>query len=302
MKKTTLVTVSTLFTAILGSYNSAEGKGIFKIKSEPADALIHIDDKRKADMPTKKRQSKDHKKQVQADVTKEILRLLANMVTIPSGSFRMGSNNYDSQKPVHTVNISGFRMSKHEVTQALWMAVMGENPSHFSGMNNPVEQVSWDDVQAFLGKLNQQSGQIFRLPSEAEWEYAARAGTTTAFSTGECINTDQANYNGKGDYKKCGAKTGVYRKKTVPVGSFQPNKFGLHEMHGNVWEWVQDCWNDNYNGAPANGSAWLIGACKKRVLRGGSWRNGPAYMPSAYRYWFITDYRYFRYGFRLVQD
>ena len=333
MKKSILITVSILFIAMLGSCDSVEGKGMLKISSEPADAEIYIDGKRKGNTPAKKgqtyaiklpegeysieiikpisnpgqydqhygqktvfvaddslqtvtlslkkRQSEAHKKQMRKAAAEALPRLLADMVTIPSGSFRMGSNKSSDEKPIHTVLVSSFRMGKHEVTQAQWMAVMGDNPSNFSGMNNPVEQVSWDDIQSFLGKLNQQSGKTFRLPSEAEWEYAARAGTTTAFSTGECINTDQANYDGNSDYNKCGAKTGVYRKKTMPVGSFQPNAFGLYDMHGNVWEWVQDCWNKNYNGAPANGSAWLSGTCKRRVLRGGSWFDNPDYMRSA---------------------
>jgi formylglycine-generating enzyme required for sulfatase activity len=135
-----------------------------------------------------------------------------------------------------------------------------------------VINVSWDDARAYADWLSDQTGQRYRLPTEAEWEYAARAGTTTPFWTGDCIHTDQANYDGNYDYNGCGAKTGVHRGQTVPAGSLPANAFGLHEIAGNVWEWVEDCWHSSYAGAPTDGSAWVEadgGECS-RVVRGGS--------------------------------
>ena len=218
------------------------------------------------------------------------------MVDIAAGSFQMGSNdNYDSAKPVHRVNVPAFKMMKYEVTQGQWQAVMGENPSGFDdcGKNCPVESVSWDDIQAFLKKLNQQTGGNFRLPSEAEWEYAARAGTTTKYSWGNDIGSNKANCDG------CGSQWDD--KSTAPVGSFAPNDFSLHDMHGNVREWTQDCVNGSYSGAPNNGNAWDSGDCAQRVLRGGSWINNPSYLRSANRVRDSASTRIFFNGFRLVQ-
>jgi len=210
-------------------------------------------------------------------------------VWIPSGSFEMGSNDNDRENPVHQVNIrQGFWMGKYEVTQAQWKAVMGSNPSEFKGDDRPVEKVSWDDVQSYLKK----SGSAYRLPSEAEWEYAARGGTTTTYSWGNVIGTNRANCNG------CGSQWD--NKQTAPVGSFSANDFGLYDMHGNVWEWTSDCWNESYTGAPSDGSAWLTGSCDGRVLRGGSWFNVPRYLRSAYRNGYDTGYRNDDIGFRVV--
>ncbi|MDX8394027.1 MAG: SUMF1/EgtB/PvdO family nonheme iron enzyme, partial [Mariprofundales bacterium] len=194
------------------------------------------------------------------------------VVWIPAGSFDMGSNNgYSDEKPVHSVKIAkGFWLGKYEVTQAQWRSVMGNNPSRFKGDNRPVEKVSWDDIQLFLQKLNKKSAKKFRLPSEAEWEYAARAGSTTKYSWGNDISCSNASYNG-GKGSICYYKVGDNYRGTSKVGSFSANAFGLHDMHGNVWEWVSDCWNGSYANAPSDGTAWLSGNCKQRVLRGGSW-------------------------------
>lgn len=242
------------------------------------------------------------------------LPLLAQMsielADIPSGSFMMGSNNvYDDEKPVHRVTVPAFKMMKHEVTWAQYQpcldaGVCSDNTSdggdHGWGKGNrPVIEVSWDDTQDYIRWLNQKTGMNFRLPSEAEWEYAARAGTTTAFSTGDRISTSQANFNG--NYTHNGSSKGQYRNKTIPVGSFQPNNFGLYDMHGNVWEWTQDCWNDSYSGAPSNGAAWESGNCDIRVLRGGSWSYKPSWLRSANRHGNEATYRNDVYGFRLVQ-
>ncbi len=201
-------------------------------------------------------------------------------ITIPGGKFMMGGDESDYEKPQHEVTIKPFKLGKHAVTQGQWEKVMGENPSHFTGkgwfrnrdMNNhPVEQVSWDDVQIFIKKLNQQSGKQYRLPSEAEWEYAARAGTTGHYSFSGKISPEKANYNGS--YTFDGSEKGEHRDKTVAVGSLPANPWGLYEVHGNVWEWVADCWHDSYKGAPTDGTVWGDangGDCGQRVLRGGS--------------------------------
>ncbi len=198
------------------------------------------------------------------------------MVRIPSGTFQMGSppseeGHRDIEGPVHEVTISqGFYLGKYEVTQGLWEAVMGSlSPSHFKGCGDcPVKYVSWNDAQSFVGKLNEMEGEDrYRLPSEAEWEYAARAGTTTRYSWGDEVGSNRANCYG------CDIRWPDLRR-FLPVGSFAPNAWGLHDMHGNVSEWVQDCWNRSYRGAPADGSAWESGDCSYRVLRGGSSGNG----------------------------
>jgi formylglycine-generating enzyme required for sulfatase activity len=189
-------------------------------------------------------------------------------VFIPNGEFDMGSpsnekDRYSHERPVHRVKISkAFYMGKYEVTQKQWREVMGSNPSYFNGDNLPVETVSWDDVQKFIKKLNEREGtNKYRLPSEAEWEYAARAGTTTRYSFGD----DESKL---GDYAWYHANSG---NKSHEVGQKMPNPWGLYDMHGNVWEWVQDKWHDNYKGAPTNGSAWESGSSSKRISRGGGW-------------------------------
>jgi formylglycine-generating enzyme required for sulfatase activity len=226
------------------------------------------------------------------------------MVVIPAGSFRMGDLNGgggSDEKPVHRVTIPRpFAVGKYEVTQAEWRAVMGSNPSRFKGGRNPVEKVSWDDAQDFVRRLGTKTGKQYRLLTEAEWEYAARAGTTTPFHFGATISTDRANYDG--NYTYGGGRKGVYRKKTVPVGSFPANAFGLHDMHGNVWEWVEDCWHGSYSGAPTNGSAWTSGGnCRERVLRGGSWDYRPRNLRSANRSRSPSVYRFNFLGFRIAR-
>jgi formylglycine-generating enzyme required for sulfatase activity len=207
------------------------------------------------------------------------------LVVIASGSFSMGSNDYDDEKPIHRVNIKAFAMGKTEVTQAQWLAVMGSNPSSFKecGPTCPVEQVSWDDAQQFIQRLNAKTGQRYRLPSEAEWEYAARAGTSTKYWWGDQASHEYANY-GKDDC--CGGLAQGRDKwvNTAPPAQFPANAFGLHDMHGNVWEWVEDCWHTSYTSAPSDGSAWTSNCSStSRVLRGGSWDDYPRYLRSAVR-------------------
>ncbi|MGP8322084.1 MAG: SUMF1/EgtB/PvdO family nonheme iron enzyme, partial [Methanosarcinaceae archaeon] len=180
---------------------------------------------------------------------------------IPKGEFMMGSEESGFSKPVHTVKIrTPFYLGIYPVTQREWNAIMGNNPSIFNGNDLPVETVSWDDAQEFIKKLNEkESTDKYRLPSEAEWEYAARAGTTTRYSFGD----DDSKL---GEYAWYSKNSG---DKTHPVGSKKANPWGLYDMHGNVWEWVQDEWHDTYNGAPNDGSAWEDGSGASRVLRSG---------------------------------
>ncbi len=229
------------------------------------------------------------------------------MVVIPAGSFRMGDLNgggADDEKPVHHVHRvtipRPFAVGMYEVTQAEWRAVMGSNPSHFKGDRNPVEQVSWDDAQDFVRRLGTKTGKQYRLLTEAEWEYAARAGTISKYPWGGSASHEYANY---GKDQCCGGLASGRDRwiNTSPVGGFSANAFGLHDMHGNVWEWTEDCWHNSYNGAPANGSAWTTGGnCRVRVLRGGSW-DGPGLLRSASRSELTTVDRSNSVGFRVAR-
>ena len=234
----------------------------------------------------------------------------SEMVVLPGGSFLMGSPpdpgpdpfgnekpkaiGSPDEKPQHRVQIQSFAIGKYEVTQEQWYAVMGNNPSHHKGRILPVEQVSWDDVQQFIFKLYQKTGQNYRLPTEAEWEYAARSGTTTNWSYGN-EDSKLGNYAVYAD--NSGGKSRV-------VGQMLPNAFGLYDMHGNVWEWTQDCWHENYAGAPIDCGAWKT-ACSdiSRVRRGGSWGNDPADLRSGSRGRQLPDARYVScgIGFRLAK-
>lgn len=237
------------------------------------------------------------------------------MVEIPAGSFCMGSPESEighdkNESPRHQVAVQSFYMGKYEVTHAQWRAVMRTNLSNinfspqqasrkFKGDNQPVEHLSWNDAVEFCRKLSQLTGREYRLPSEAEWEYAARAGTTTPFAFGPSLSSSQANFDGNDPYG--GAPLGVYLEKTTPVGSFSPNNFGLYDMHGNVWEWCQDWYHANYDGAPTDGSAWESGGEQRgRVLRGGSWYSPASVLRSAQRSSNIPGERNNRYGLRLV--
>ena len=250
-----------------------------------------------------------------------------DMVYISPGDFLMGSpeseqGRHSSQGPQHEVTIAQpFFMGKYPVTQAQWRLAeklpqvereLNPDPSSFKGDNHPVEQISWHDAVEFCRRLETATGRPYRLPTEAEWEYAARAGTTTPFHFGESITTDLANYRGT-DWEYRG-KTysgaygdgphGVFREETTEVGSFKvANAFGLYDIHGNVWEWCQDWWHDNYEGAPVDGSAWLAHeeeAKEERVLRGGSWGLNPVDCRSALRLRCSPAYTFNSVGFRVV--
>ena len=214
--------------------------------------------------------------------------VLPAMVSIPSGDFQMGGNKHYSEKPVRSVKVDAFKMADSETTQALWQAVMGENPSYFRGSNRPVENVSWDDIQDFLSRLNSATGQQYRLPTEAEWEYAARAGTTTEYHWGDQPSKRKANYNVSD------------KQETKLVKSYEPNAFGLYDVHGNVWEWVQDCYQGNYIDAFSNSRAREVCDTKPRVLRGGAWSYDAQGIRSASRNRNWREYRSVDFGFRLA--
>jgi formylglycine-generating enzyme required for sulfatase activity len=188
-------------------------------------------------------------------------------------------------------------MSKYLVTQAQYETIIGSNPSHFKGSQRPVEQVFWDDARAFCQKLAKQTNKPYRLPSEAEWEYACRAGTKTPFYFGATISPDVVNYDGDCPYGN--APKGVYRETTTDVGSFPANSFGLYDLHGNVWEWCQDTWHENYQGAPNDGSPWLNDN-NSRLRRGGSWLFNAWNSRSAFRGKETPDCRGNYIGFRLA--
>ena len=226
------------------------------------------------------------------------------LVAVPGGSVQIGSDEYAAERPAHQVMLRGFYMGKYEVTQAQYQAVMGTNPSYFKGADLPVEQVSWNDAVEFCKRLSAKTGRTYRLPSEAEWEYAARAGTQTPFAFGETLTAETANYDGH--YPFSSAPKGLYREQPAQVGSTGvANGFGLYDMHGNVWEWVQDYWHDNYGDAvsspPTDGSPWLTGGEPTlRVLRGGSWYLDALSCRSANRIVYAPDNHNNDLGFRVV--
>jgi formylglycine-generating enzyme required for sulfatase activity len=173
--------------------------------------------------------------------------------------------------------------------------------------NRPVINVSWTDAAAYADWLGEETGEDYFLPTEAQWEYAARAGTDTPFATGGCIHTDQANYNGVFDYAGCGARTGIFRGATQPASALPPNRWGLFHMHGNVWEWVQDCWQHGYGSPPVLAARAAEAAedpardCRRRVIRGGGWRFEPGFLRSAARIWFPPGTRNRDIGFRVAR-
>lgn len=224
------------------------------------------------------------------------------MVALPGGEFTMGSNDYDSEKPLHRVTIKApFAVGKLEVTFAEWEACVAGggcagNPSPsdqgWGKGRRPVINVSWHDAKEYVAWLSRKAGKEYRLLSEAEWEYAARAGTTTRYAFGDTISKSQAQFS-EGSWGSAG--------KTAEVGSFPANMFGLHDMHGNVWEWVEDNWHPDYQGAPLDGVVWHGGDVSLRVLRGGSWNSKPDGLRSAVRYSNQPTNRVINYGFRVAR-
>ena len=235
-----------------------------------------------------------------AIIQDEIKRGIAGpeMILIPGGSFQMGDTTNvgeADEKPVHTVRVKSFYMSKFEITQRQWNALRQSGASFFEGDNRPVENVSLKRIKAFIKLLNSKTGRNYRLPTEAEWEYAARAGSTSNYSWGNNVGENRANC------RDCGSLWDG--KETAPVGSFQQNAFGLYDMHGNVWEWVQDNRHNDYHNAPADSSAWgetSKECCCQFVLRGGSWDSVSADIRSANRFWYGKEKGLKIYGFRLA--
>ncbi len=220
-------------------------------------------------------------------------------VLIPAGEFEMGSSpeekdRSDSESPIHKMTIeNSFYLSRAQVTQKQWKKIMGNNPSHFNSDDRPVEMVSWEDAQQFIAKLNEKEGtDKYRLPSEAEWEYACRAGTQTRcfFGSDESKLDEYAWYIGNSD------------SKTHAVGLKNPNPWGLYDMYGNIWEWVQDEWHEDYDGAPSNGTAWEDGNSLDRVSRGGSWLCSTVFCRSAGRFRRESESRFGNLGFRLLRE
>jgi formylglycine-generating enzyme required for sulfatase activity len=223
------------------------------------------------------------------------------LVVAPAGEFSMGSEDFQTEKPVHSVVVAKpFAIGRSEVTFAEWEACVADGgcggwrpEDHGRGEANlPVSEVSWSDAHAFIDWLTRKCGHAYRLPSEAEWEYVARAGTSTAFWWGEEVESGHANCRG------CGAGD----RRPSPVGSYPANGFGLVDTAGNIAEWVEDCWSDSYEGAPSDASARAAGVCKQRVVRGGSFDAGARYVRSASRFLYDAETRYYTNGFRVVRD
>jgi formylglycine-generating enzyme required for sulfatase activity len=226
------------------------------------------------------------------------------MIVVPAGKFKMGSPTGEPDRnvtegPLHEVTIAMFAASKFEVTFADWdacvfAAACSQLPDSWGRGAMPVINVSWRDAKQYVGWLSQLTGQEYRLLTEAEWEYAARAGTDTPYSWGADPASGDANCDG------CGSHWDL--KQTAPVGSLKPNPFGLYDMHGNVWEWVEDNWHENYIGAPNDGSSWLQGGDPDyRVVRGGSWRNERELVRAAVRFKRNINVRFDTLGFRVAR-
>lgn len=218
-------------------------------------------------------------------------------VWVPSGCFNMGGSSasdkeeqhaYEEQ-PVHKVCVKGFWMGRYEVTQAQYQQAMGNNPSHFLGSNKPVEQVSWNDASNFSDEMKNSTGTQVRLPSEAEWEYACRAGGAHQKYCGSGSRPDRLAW-----YRDNSGK------ETHAVGQLGSNDWGLYDMSGNVWEWTQDCYNETYRDAPADGSAWETGECNMRMVRGGSWAGILDNVRAAIRNETATGIKFYIYGFRVA--
>lgn len=236
------------------------------------------------------------------------------MVYIPEGTFLMGSpeskgKRYSNERPQHSVTVKPFFISKYPITKAQWIKVailpeirqkLKRRPSLLGGKSHPVTQVSWYDAVEFCDRLSQKTGHEYRLPTEAEWEYACRAGTTTPFHFGETITSDLANYDGS--YLYASEPKGINRKATTPIGSFEvANPFGLFDIHGNVWEWCLDYWHENYDNAPTNGDEWLdCSGTQTRVMRGGSFLNDPSMCHSSSRFYQNASEIFKHVGFRIV--
>ncbi|WP_187640013.1 SUMF1/EgtB/PvdO family nonheme iron enzyme [Bosea sp. F3-2] len=223
------------------------------------------------------------------------------LTAIPPGSFQMGSNDlYEFEKPVHPVAVRGFYLGTREVSLEEWDRCVNEGGCNYRpddrGLGRgkrPVTDIHWIDANAYLAWLSAKTGKRYRLPSESEWEYAARAGTTTVYPWGQTMEKDRANCLGCNDQP---------RRSAITSGQYPPNAFGLYDMAGNAAEWVADCWSENYRAAPRDGSAYVVPGCRERVLRGGSFNNDPRYLRSAARFKYEADVRFYTNGFRVARE
>lgn len=274
------------------------------------------------------------RRQGSAEVLSEDLGngIALEMVYTPGGTFTMGASesgegSHDYERPQREVAMQPFWMGKYAITQQQWRQVanlpklqrdLDPDPSYFKGDDRPVEQVNWYDAVEFCARLSVATGTNYILPSEAQWEYACRAGTTTPFYFGATITTDLVNYDG--NYRYANAPEGEYREETMPAGSFPPNNFGLYDMHGNVWEWCADSWHNSYAGAPRDGRVWddehndnryqnyqaslanLFNDESSKIIRGGAWFNTPRSCRSAARFDYHPVIRGSRVGFRVVRS
>jgi formylglycine-generating enzyme required for sulfatase activity len=327
-----------ILAALAASAAYADDKGALTIRTVPGGAQIAVDGKQAGESPHKPEERfvirlapGEHRirvakegfdpvertVQVAKDTERSVdLRLIPEiaMVPIAAGCFPMGSPEEEPERdadegPQHRVCLKPFEIGKHEATFADWDACVADGgcphrpeDEGWGRDDRPAINVSWEDIQDYLRWLNANTGKTYRLPTEAEWEYAARAGTVTPFSTGDCIHTAQANYDGTFGYSSCKVGEDVDLHKTVPVGSYAPNPWGLLDMHGNVNEWTQDCWNEGYAGAPTDGSAWLDGNCSRRVVRSGSWYGYAVQLRSAYRCRSHANFKHRSLGFRLARS
>lgn len=228
------------------------------------------------------------------------------LVYIPAGTLTVGSPNSEKgrdpdESPQTEITLAPFWIGKYPITQAQYAAMIGENPSYFAGDDLPVESVSWNDAIKFCEAISQKLGQEFRLPSEAQWEYACRAGTTTPFAFGPTLTTDVSNYNGSYTYAQ--EPEGQFRNRTSPVGSFSPNAFGLYDMHGLVWEWCQDDYQADLSQLPSDGSPWVNEeeTNPRKSRRGGSWDGPPETCRSANRLFNLAENSYNFIGFRVIK-
>lgn len=252
-----------------------------------------------AELEKQKREAEEKKKRGEAEAARRAeLKKQANafgeMVFVQGGTFQMGSGEDDDENPIHAVTLNDFCIGKYPVTQKQWQSIMGSNPSRFTGYETlPVERVNWDDVQEFLEKLNAKyPGLNYRLPTEAEWEYAARGGS----------QSKGYSYSGSNHVGEVAWHTANSDSTTHPVGGKKANELDIFDMSGNVWEWCQDVWHDSYEGAPNDGSAWVIGGDPlKRVLRGGSGINGSCRSVSRIKYLASSSGKYYYFGFRLAR-
>lgn len=336
MRYSTLVLLG-IASMLSGAAALADDTGAVRIFTVPGDAELFIDGERKGQSPTTADETflihlapgehlvsavkehfgtAEHKVFVAADTDQTVRLDLAPriaMIAIPGGCYQMGSPLDEPERdpdegPQHEVCVKPFALGKYEVTFADWDACVADGGCTLSPDdqgwgrgNRPVINVSWNDMQQYVRWLNKSGDLGFRLPSEAEWEYAARAGTTTPFSGGTCINSDQANYDGTFNYAGCGTHEGINLGKTVEVGSYPPNPWGFHDMSGNVNELTADCWNDGYAGAPSDGSAWEEGNCSRRVMRGGSWFGFANFTRPAWRCRSGAGFAHRTLGFRLAR-